>query len=745
MNQARALQDDLRADPGLDDDSIDLRHYWRVLMRFKWGIIGIGLLSAVVTALVLMGMDDIYESRATLLIESNQPRMATIEELYGMQSQTREYYSTQFELLKNRTLAERVINELNLRGHRDFQPAEPSGFSLKAFIKDLLPAAEQPVAASLVSAEEREQARLLNVFNNKLTISPVRNTNLAHVVFESTDPQTAASVANTLSNAYIESYLEQRLSATQQASSWMTDRLTGLKSSLDQSEGQLQAFLEREGLVDIQGAAGVLNVQVLDELTTQNNEARRRRAEAETIYQQIQQLRNATGEQLLAVPAILNHQTLQELRSSLNEVDRQIADLSQRYARRHPRMIALNSQRVEVVGNMQRQAQQLVSSIETEYQTAVSNERLTQQRLDEAKVEYQDVSRKAVQMRELQREVETNRQLYETFFTRLRETDETDGFKATPAIIVDPAIPAVQPSKPRRSLITAIALLAGLMLGTMLAFLRDMLDNTLHSPADIEERLHSTTLGLVPMVKDNKIDTGNDKRAYMGFLDDSHSSFSESFRTIRTSLILSSIQQPYKLIAVTSSVPNEGKTTVAFNLAAALGQMKKTLLVDADMRRPSLGRSMGHSNSSPGLSNYIAGTAELKECVYTHKAGNFAYMPGGHIVPNPLELLSAPRFEQLLQKLGSTFDYIIIDTPPTQAVSDALILGSMSDAVVYVVKADTTPINAVKSGLNRLRYANANVVGVILNQVDTDKQSAYYYHGGYYDTYGYSSKKEASA
>src|SRR5690606_27773501 len=171
LRATMAPLEDPRLDPMMEDEgAIDLRHYWRVLMRFKWGIVGLGVLTAVLAAIILLGMDDVYESRATLLIETNQPRISTIEELYGMPSQSREYYSTQFELLKNRTLAERVINELNLRGHRDFQPEEPSGFNLKAFIKGLLPAADEGVQASLVSAEEREQARLLNVFNSKLTI-----------------------------------------------------------------------------------------------------------------------------------------------------------------------------------------------------------------------------------------------------------------------------------------------------------------------------------------------------------------------------------------------------------------------------------------------------------------------------------------------------------------------------------------------------------------------------------------------
>ena len=725
----------------LEEETIDLRHYWRVLMRYKWGIFGLGILSAVITALVLMNADDIYEASATLLIESNKPNITSIEELYGVETQSREYFSTQFELLKNRSLAERVIRELDLMNHPDFIPEEGSSFNPRALISSLLSAGRE--SASVASAEQVQRARVLDKFNDSLTIAPVRNTDLANIIFESTDPQLAAEVANTLANAYIESTLEQRLASTQQASAWMSERLSVLKDTLDESEARLQTFLERENLVNIEGVAA-LNVQELDELTTQYNEARRRRAEAETYYQQIQALEGegATTQELLSIPAVLNHPSLSRVRDSMDDVEQEIADLSQRYGRNHPRMIALNSQRQEIQRNLDGQVRQVVRTIETDYRTAVSNEQVTQQRLDAAKNAYQDVNRKSFELRELQREVDTNRQLYDMFFTRLRETDQTDDFQDTNAIIVDPAVPPINPSKPRRSLITGIALMAGLMFGVMLAFLRDMLDNTVHSPVEIEERLEATTLGMIPFAKDNEKHARDkkDKMAYLGFLHDSHSSFSEAFRTIRTGLMLTSLDDPYHLIGVTSSVPSEGKTTVCVNLASVLGQMKKTLLVDADMRRPLLAKSLGLEPHAPGLSNVIAGTAELKDCVVKHQEGNFYILPGGQMVPNPLELISSPRFKALLNKMKENFDYVIIDTPPTQAVSDALMIGNLTDATVYVVKADSTPIHVIKTGLNRLRYANANVIGITLNQVDTEKQSSYYYYGGYYDTYGYSGK-----
>lgn len=741
MNQNPLINS--RQEDFFDEETIDLRHYWRVLMRFKWGIAGLGLLSAVIAALVMINADNIYESSATLLIESNKPNITSIEDIYGIDAQSREYFSTQFELLKNRNLAERVIRDLNLTSNPEFVPEQESGFSLspRAFISGLLSSGNQ-AAGIRVSAEQVLLSGVLKKFNAQLSISPVRSTDLVNIVFESTDPQLAADVANRLANAYIESNLEQRLASTQLASNWMSERLTGLKDALDASEQRLQGFLETEQLVNIEGVAA-LNIQELDELTTQNSEARRARSEAETVYRQIQQVQGSTSttEELLSIPAVLNHPAMARVRDNMDEVEQEIADLSQRYGRRHPRMIALNSQLVEVQRTLERQVQQVLGSIENDYRTAVDNERVTEQRLDQAKLEFQDVNRKGFALGELEREVDTNRQLYDMFFTRQRETDQTDGFQATNAIVVDPAVPAIQPSKPNRSLVTLVALAAGLMFGVMLAFLRDMLDNTVHSPAEIEERLEAATLGVVPFVKENKATAKKGRLAYLGFQENSQSSFSEALRTIRTGIMLSSLDEPYKLIEVTSSIPNEGKTTVSINLASVLGQMKRTLLIDGDLRRPSLAKSLGLDPHAPGLTNVMAGTAELKDCVHANKEGNFAFLASGQMVISPLELVSSKKFKDLLDKLKETFDYIIIDTPPAQAVSDALVVGSMADATVYVVKADSTPINVVKTGLSRLRYANANIIGIALNQVDMDKQSNYYYHGGYYDSYGYSGGK----
>ncbi len=727
----------------MEEETIDLLHYWRVLMRFKWDILGLGVAVTLVTVLVVLGLPDIYRSSASLLIESREAQITSIEQLYGLDNQQSEYYATQHELLRNRRLAERVIRDLRLLEHPEFMPEEgeagESGLArfLPGFVARFLERDSGPVSPA--QQQQILMASVLEAFSERLSIEPIRNTQLVNIHFESEDPELAARVANRLADAYIEENLEQRYAASQKASSYLTDRLEGLRTRLAASEQRLQDFLEEEQLVDIEGVT-TLNQQQLDELTSELTEARRRRSELEAIYEQVENLRGRPMDELMTFPAILNHEAIQGVKDNMDEVEREYAELSKRYGRNHPTMIQLASRQETVESNLARQVQQVMGTIENQYRAAVQNERSTEARLNQAKIDLQEINSKSFTLNELEREVQTNRQLYDLFFTRARETDETDDFEATNALVVDPAVPAVFPSSPRRALIVMIAFAVAIMFGILLAFLRDLLDNTVKSPDDVENRLHATMLGLIPLQPITAAER-KEKHALMGAIDDPQSSFAESIRTIRTGVSLSSLDKPHKLIEITSTVPNEGKTTVAINLATAMAKMKKVLLIDADLRRPSLARNIDLPPNTPGLANLVAGSAELKECIHRFKKANLDVMTAGQLSPNPLELISSNRFAELIKKLSSHYDHIILDTPPTQAVSDALIMGSMADAVVYVVKADSTSIKAVRNGMTRLQYANANIIGVVLNQLDVKKQ-AYYggkdYYAGYYDSYGYS-------
>ena len=277
------------------------------------------------------------------------------------------------------------------------------------------------------------------------------------------------------------------------------------------------------------------------------------------------------------------------------------------------------------------------------------------------------------------------------------------------------------------------------MLGVLLAFLHEALDKTIKRSEDVEAKLGVAMLGLLPLIKTNR---KNREAHAFAMLDPHETSYAEAMRTIRTGLVLSSLDNPHKVILITSSVPGEGKTTIATNLATAMAKMEKVLLLGADLRRPLLMRSLGITGGHLGMTDILAETSTLQACIHHMDEANFDVLPCGQIPPNPLELLSSDRFSKLLEVLEKAYDRIIIDSPPLQAVSDSLVLSHYAKAVVYVVESDSTHEHMVKNGLKRLRERGAPLAGVILNKVDIDRAKKYgYEYSGYYDHYGYSSDK----
>ncbi len=718
------------------EDEIDLRHYWRVVYGQRWNIASLAMVIAVVTALVVLAVRPVYRSTATLMIESQQANILSIEEVYGLGAANKEYFLTQFEILKSRELAQKVVQELDIRYHPDFDPdlQEPL-VDWKAWL---------PIDFEVEDASEEEKlAGVVDQFVAGLSVAPVRNTQLVKVSFEAHDAALAATVVNELASVYIDSHLDAKLEATQKAATWLGERLEGLRQNLETAELALQAYREQEELVDVSGVR-TLAARELDEVTEALVEARGRRAEAEAVFTEVQALTDRSPEALASLPAVLSHSLIQKMKEEEAAAERNVAQLSKRYGPLHPKMIAAQSELRSAVENMNRQVLRVVEGVQKDYQVASRSERALESQLAIAKKQVQDVNRKEFKLRELQRDVQTNRQLYDMFFTRIRETDEASGMEAAHARVVDAGIVPRLPVKPRKTLSVMLAFIAALVAGVVLAFLKDALDNTLKTPADVDERLGVPMLGALPLIPGKKLD-----HPLTPLLEDYQSTFAESIRTIRTGLLLSGLEKSHQLTVVTSSVPGEGKSTLSINLASALGQMEKTLIIDADMRRPTLAKTCKLPPNTPGLSNFIAGTEDLKDCIQFYEKARVDVLCAGVIPSNPLELISSKRFVDALAILKEHYDRILIDSAPTQAVSDALVLASYADAVVYVVKADSTPYTLARNGIQRLQNSNTPIAGVVLNEFDPRKAAKmggdYYNYGGYYDYYGYSGAADDEA
>ncbi len=715
------------------EELINLRHVWHSVMLQKWKIALFSLIVTLLTALWVFTMEPVYQASATVLVENQESKVLSIDDVYKVNTGNDEYLKTQFEILKSRELATKVVKKLKLDKHPLFDPRLQQE---QSFIWKFLPSAEQDGEAvdsgNSTYSEDEILDEVVTQFFQGLTITPVRETQLVTIQYESTDARLAAKIANTLAETYIESHLEAKLKVTRKASTWLSDRLGNLQKTLQDSEEKLQAYRDEAQLIDVEGVM-TMDAEEFEQLTQRYVDATRVRSEAETIYHQIiRPNESTTAEQLLSMSAVLSHPLIQGLKTSHAAAAQKVAELSKRYGPKHPKMIAARSEVDQAMDELSRQALRIGHGIASEYQMAKNTEASIKAQLTEAKKRLQDVNRKEFRLLGLEREVEANRELYDMFLTRAKETEEAGDLQAAHARVVDPAVTPRWPIKPKKKLILLLALMASGMLGAIIAIFTDAMNNTIRTPDDVEEKLQVSMLGFLPAVKNNK-----SQQAFEGFLSNTHSNFAEAIRTIRTGLMLSGLDDTHKLTLITSSVPDEGKSTVALNLAEALGQMERVLLIDADMRRPTLAKTMGLSRSAPGLSNLVAGTAEFNECVHTLGSTSVDVITAGIIPSNPLELLASKRFGEVLSQLKKRYNRIIIDSAPTHAVSDATVLASYADSIVYVVKADDTAAPLAAKGIKRLKEIGAPITGVVLNKVDVSKHGRYSFYAGYYQNYGY--------
>ena len=726
--------------PEIEGDTLDIVRYWRSISRNKWRILALAIAVGVLATMVANSLKPTYRATATILIESTKPKLVSIEEVYSQLSTTTPaFYVTQAEVLKSRDLAKRLVKRLNLTEHPALDPRKVAPAFWHEWLPDGWFDRKEKVA---LSAEAVERA-VIDGVRGGLTVAPVRNSQLVRITFDSSDSELAAKVPNALADLYIEADLEARMTMTQKATSWLTGQAADLKKKLSESEQALQQFREREKIIDTKGLSQSGASRQLEDLQKALNDARARRSDAEIVFNQVSAAINGKSQEPLeSLPAMQKNPLVLQSKAQETEAEKRFSEASRRYGAEHPRFITAEAELKTARENSRKQIASVAQSVTKELDVAKANEAVTERNYNAARGDIQNLNRKEFQLASLEREVATSRQFYDMFVQRFKETNISGEMQSAIARVVDPAL-AGSAYGPDRQRIVVIAVVLALLLGAGLALLIERLNNTLKTSHDVESKLGVPVLGVLQIAKVKR-----GQQLERMFLEDPQSSFSESIRTIRSGVMLSSLDSPKKVVVITSSIPEEGKTTVAINLAFALGQVKKTLLIDADMRRPRIGKVLGgKSNASLlGLAQLVSGEAPLEKCIYPVNETNLHVLPAGRVPPNPLELLSSHRFAEVIDQLGKIFDVILIDSPPTQLVSDALVLSNIATEVVYVVKADDTPYPLARVGIKRLRRVNAPIVGVVLNQLDVEKADRYYgeysgygsrYYGKYGKKYGY--------
>ncbi|MFB9217278.1 GumC family protein [Vibrio sinaloensis] len=722
------------------EEIIDIGKYF-LLLKQNW--FRLAIFSGVVTILAILfvlSMTPKYIATATLLIESEQRKAVSIEQVVGIDSSKQEYYLTQFEILKSNRIAERVIKDLELKNIVEFNASLNTEPSLKQQV--ILAIKSLPIFAAYSEKKEPTQEQIdesirqavLKEFKDRLTISPIRKTQLVNISFESQDPKLAADVANAVGTAFVRENLESRLIATEEASSWITTRLEQLQQDLRLSETKLTDFLAKEKLVDSDGGEGVgiddIARNEIKTLSGRLTELTNLRIELESSYSTLKQAQNLSSEAIIAIPFISQHPQVLTLTELKAESEKEISELAKRYGPRHEKMLAANSTLRSTNQQIQKVVRELVAGIDQERKSIISQERQVASELQKKKDDFQVLSVKKRQYEALKREVATNRDVLNVFLTRQKETSATGDFQSASARFTDKALVPQKPSAPKKKLIVAASALASLGFGVVIVFLLDALRNTIESVKNFEERFGLIPLGGIPLVKSKRF-RKKDLDSSL-FNDTDELNFSESIRSVRTALTLSNLGKDSKVQVITSSLPGEGKTTTSINLALAYAQMENTILVDCDLRKPAIAERFGYKKYHQGVTNHLLMGVELEQCFVKDEKSGLTLLPAGMLTPTPQEILSSEMFAELIKELESRFDRVIIDTPPTLAVADSLIVSRLVGSIAIVLKANSTRIASVKNTLARFIRHNIKIDGVIINQVSAKGNKVEYGYGGYY-------------
>ncbi|NGN98268.1 polysaccharide biosynthesis tyrosine autokinase [Grimontia sp. S25] len=724
----------IEPNPANEPARLDLKRYVGIILRYWLPIATFVAVVTLVATVLILAITPVYRATATLLIESEANKAVSIEEVYTLDTSQKEYYQTQFEILRSNHIAEKVIEDLGIANIREFnnQVGELSGREkLLGFLHNIGPLQQflpEPVSPSELTDDASARQAVLNKFKSHLTIEPIRNTQLVNIHFGSIDPELAAKVANALGQAYIESNLEARLVATQTASFWITERLTELKDNLDAAELALTNFLKEEGLIELDDIDQLAGSE-LTNLSIRVNEARERRVAAQSLFDQLKN--NASGS-LMTVPEISNHPQVRDVKNAETDAERRVSELAKRYGPKHDKMIQAQAQLDAVRERMYSVINNLAQGIEKELNSARQQERALVAQLESKKSDYQNISAKRAQYDSLKRDVDSNRQLYDLFLNRQKETTVAGDFDAVNARFTDRAAVPQHPSSPQTGKLIVISAAFALLLGIVGAFLADAYRNTIEKPDDVEEKLGLQHLGFLPRVKAKRFK--NVPLDHTLYLDPDEALFSESVRTIRTSILLTLTNSKRNVLAVTSSLPSEGKTTVAMSLAQSLAKMERTLLIDCDLRMPAVGQRYGLPRNQAGLSNVLVMGAPVTDCIYHDDETQLDILPAGLLPQNPQELLGSTKFSALINQLKQSYDRIILDTPPVQVVSDGLILGRLAGGMILVVKAEATTEKQVNRSISQLVRHDIAIDGVVLNQLSAKyAEEKYKLHYGYYN------------
>ncbi len=741
------------------EEEVHLRDYLNVILKRKW-IVLIFLISVFVTVIILTSMmTPLFKSTVVLKIDKESPNVLSFKDVVS--STDINYYQTQYEILKSRNLAERVIRQLSLDKNSDFMPAESKLDKIKRIIFDntmgiLLNLFSFPDSKNSVKEKPNNNppvkdeipTYLSNALTGRLEIQPVKDSQLVKVSFISHDPELSTNVANAVAGTYITFDLESRVDASKEAKDFLEKQVEIIKEKLKDSETKLNDYASKNEIIFDKSKESLLTSKLTDISAALNN-ITNERMQKEALYREVKGSAGANN------PIILNNSLILGLKTTFSSLEAEYSNLSKTYTSDYPKMKSIKSQMDAIQKRIEQETSKLINSLESDYNASLKKEENLTRAFNAQKRNVLSFQDKAAQFEVLKREVEGNKNLYNNLLQRHNEVGVSASSKATNIQILDKALYPKTPFKPDKLRNILLSIVFGLMGGIGLAFLVEYFDNSVKDTHDIEKDVNLPILGMIPNFKniEGKInlpipinpsqkESDSASTVPMILYTEKVSPLSEAFRSIGAFISLSSSSKPPRAILVTGPEEKIGKTTICLNIAMALtGSLGNGIIIDADLRRPKLHHTFKLDNSI-GLSTFLSGNIEFDGIngvlVKPTSVKGLSVITSGSIPPNPAELLTSTRLQDLIYALYSVFEFIIIDAPPVMGLPDTIYLSKIVDGTVLVVKAGETPKKALIEIKKVFRNINAKILGVILNGVkesDLKYGSYNFYLSSYYSSY----------
>jgi len=729
----------------MEEREIHLRDYLKIIAKRRQTVYTFFGVVFAVSLILTFSATPVYMATTKVLIEKSEPGNLGPMNMYYAPYDP-DFYETQYQLIKSASVARKVVKMLSLdKNYEAFFGKHEKGLNIiggtigwfkeaaSVILKVTGISGPEPASHGKIESAGEYDAKadaMAKTISASIIVTPIKNSKLVNVGYMSSNPEFAAMIVNSVAKAYIEDLLDMKMSSSRYAMRWLTEKAEEERVKLERSEKALQEYMRTKDIVTLENRIAMVP-EKLSEVATKIASAESKRKELESLYAKVREV-TQNPDKAETIPVIASDPTMQSMRVQILRAEQNVGDMSKKFGQKHPAMITAVADLKVLKEKREQEIRRVVESVRNEYELARANEENFRKMASQTKSETLNLNEKFIQYEALKRETETSKQLFDAIIKKIKEQDITQDIRTVDVWVVEKAEVPKAPAKPNKTRNILLGLVMGLLGGIGVAFFVEYLDNTVKSPEDAETKLGVPVLGVVSLLKSGEV------RMEEILLKEPHSVFAESYKVLRTAILLSSAVNPPKNILVTSPAPGEGKTVTSVNLAMTIAQAAHSvLLVDSDLRKPRVHKIFGLNNTK-GLSTYLAGASDMN-IISKEVVPNLNVIPSGPVPPNPSELLSSGKMYDLVKALNEKFDFIIWDAAPLLTVTDSLVLSKVLDGTIIVTRGGQTTYESVSRALKSLNDIEAHFLGVVINGLDVKKDDYYY---RYYN-YGYSDPDNA--